>query len=31
MFPFLHEDVLYIINEYAREHTKKRIYMQCLV
>tara|TARA_B100000003_G_scaffold208753_1_gene230213 strand:- start:4542 stop:4979 length:438 start_codon:yes stop_codon:yes gene_type:complete len=24
MFPFLHEDVLYIINEYAREHTEKK-------
>lgn len=24
IFPFLHEDVLYIINEYAREHTEKK-------
>lgn len=24
IFPFLHEDVLFIINEYAREHTEKK-------
>jgi hypothetical protein len=24
IYPFLHEDILYIINEYARENTKKK-------